>query len=296
MKVLVTGAKGFIGSHLGNRLKDIGYQVIGIDNECHKSDNETRFEVINEDYRSARRLFVDVDVVFHLAAYINVDESIEKPQEYFDNNALGTLSILNFLNKQNHEVKFIFASSAEVYGSAQWPVIDEDHQLDPLSPYAVSKLAAEQTVKLYGQIYGMNTTVIRNFNTFGEYQRGGLYGGVIAKFAHLGKQGKNLPVYGSGEQSRDYMHISQAIDGYVLALEKDLPGIINFGSGSEVKIIDIANKIAERFNVEVMHEKTRPGELMRLKADVSRAKSYGYNVTTDFWSHLDKYLDHVATS
>lgn len=293
MKILITGARGFIGSHLGNKLVELGHQVVGVDNLSHPSTNASHFEVVI----SHARQFIhecnleEYDAVIHLAAYINVDESIEKPQAYFDNNAGMTLWILEAIRNAKRRPKLIFASSAEVYGNAQRPVMDEDHPLDPLSPYAVSKLAAEQLCKNYAQLYGMDITVIRNFNTFGEHQSGGIYGGVIAKFKSQAKDGKPLTVYGSGEQMRDYMHISQAVDGYVLALSSKLPTIVNFGSGRPVKIIDIANHIAKKFGVDIVHTKSRPNEIMRLEADVSRAVRYGYKVSTDFWMQLDKYLE-----
>jgi nucleoside-diphosphate-sugar epimerase len=288
MKVALTGSRGFIASHLGNRLVDLGYDVLGIDNLTNPSTNETRFhtEVMNyQDYTGTP------DAIFHLAASINVDESIAAPGQYFENNALGTLRLLERLRDQDFKGKFIYASSAEVYGSARTPKMSEEHLTDPLSPYAVSKLAAEQMCKNFAQLYGMDITVIRNFNTFGEHQRGGVYGGVIAKFASLAKEGKDLPVYGSGEQMRDYMYIKQAVNGYVLALEGNLPTIVNFGSGVPIKIIDIANYIAKKFGVRVVHEKVRPNEIMRLEADITRAVQHGYKVETDFWTNLENYLN-----
>lgn len=295
MKILITGASGFIGSHLGNRLKDLGHDVRGYDTLENRCEQPLKFALETRPFQSLEDLSW-FDVVIHLAAYINVDESIASPMRYFLNNAEGTAGLLELARNTHPHIKFIYASSAEVYGSARHMTIDEGHPLDPLSPYAVSKLAGEQWCKVYAQLYGMDITVIRNFNTFGEWQRGGMYGGVIAKFAQLAKRGQALPVYGSGEQTRDYMHVSQAVDGYVLAMNSSLPLIVNFGSGQEVKIIDIARHIGKRFQVGVKHEKSRPGELMRLQANVYRAKQYGYNVTTDFWGHLDKYLDHVAVS
>lgn len=294
MKILITGAKGFIGSHLGNKLFELGHDVLGVDDGSNSSTNEIKFDILKDDFVNLHVAYFDV--VYHLAASINVDESIEKPFEYFDNNSYKTLAFLETLKRYNKDCKFIYASSAEVYGSARTEKMTEDHLLDPLSPYAVSKLAAEQMCKNYAQLYSMDITVVRNFNTFGEYQRGGVYGGVIAKFAHLAKEGKDLPIYGSGEQMRDYMYIDQAISGYVLALETKLPTIVNFGSGKPIKIIDIANYIAKKFNVKVVHEKSRPNEIMRLEADISRAKQYGYRVETDFWANLESYLEFIKNN
>lgn len=292
MKILITGAKGFIGSHLGNRLTQLGYEVFGVDNLSHysKCPINFKYEPITFQQFVAENDLHEFAAIFHLAAHINVDESIQAPEAYMQNNAVGTLALLKRAHDIGYEGKIIFASSAEVYGTAVRDVMDEDHPLDPLSPYAVAKLAAEQMCKLYAQIYGLNVTVIRNFNTFGEYQSGGVYGGVIAKFKAQAKNNEPITVYGSGEQMRDYMHISQAVSGYVLALTTKLPTIVNFGSGTPIKIIDIANFIGRAFNAKVTHVSPRPGEVMRLQADITRAKHYGYKVETDFWKHLDSYL------
>lgn len=295
MKILITGARGFIGSHLGNRLTQLGHDVTGIDNGSNVSDNQCVFYVHESEYQDLFLSFSaeeinGFDAIFHLAASINVDESIKRPADYIANNSEGTLTILEKLRSVGYRGKLIYASSAEVYGNAQRSVMDEEHPLDPLSPYAVSKLAAEQMCKLYAQIHGLNVSVIRNFNTFGEFQRGGFYGGVIAKFKAQAKAGQPITVFGSGEQMRDYMHVSQAVSGYVLALDTRLPLIVNFGSGKPIRIIDIANFVSKKIGGAVTHMASRPGEIMRLEADVSRAKMHGYKVETDFWTHLEAYL------
>ena len=302
--ILITGGCGFIGSHLANRLFALGFKITVVDDYEYRFDDDyippklnPHIRVIPCDFSTVSVLYDEqFDVIFHLAASINVDESIEKPFDYFDNNTQSTIRFIETIRKNQKNCKFIYASSAEVYGTAKANKINEDHVLDPLSPYAVSKLGAEQMLKVYAQLYGMDITIIRNFNTFGEGQRGDYYGGVISKFAHLAKAGKSLPVFGTGEQSRDYMHVSQAVDGYILAMEKKLPLIVNFGSGVPIKIIDIANYIAKEFNVDVVHEKARPNEIMRLEADVGRALEYGYEVETDFWSNLKEYLTFIKNN
>lgn len=291
MKILISGAAGFIGSHLGNKLVTLGHQVTGVDNFENPSGNKVNFPINKDSIIDANLKLASYEVVFHLAAYINVDESIENPAKYIENNTVGTRIFLDKVKSECPSARFIFASSAEVYGTAAAPKMDESHPLDPLSPYAVSKLAAEQLCKVYAQIYGLPIIIVRNFNTFGEHQHGGIYGGVIAKFTKLAKAGKDLPVYGSGEQMRDFMYINQAVNGYVLAMEQsNMPLIINFGSGLPIKIIDIANFIAKKFGVGVYHDKSRPNEIMRLEADISRAMHYGYKVETSFWENLEKYL------
>lgn len=293
MKILITGAAGFIGSHLGNRLVALGHQVFGVDDLSHPCKQVRDFPIRTVDFMEAVRE-EEWDAIYHLAAHINVDESVDRPDLYMENNAMGTLRLLEHLRATKNNTHLIFASSAEVYGSARMAFMAEDHPLDPISPYAVSKLAAEQLCKNYAQLYGMDITVIRNFNTFGEFQNDGLYGGVIAKFKAQALRGEDLTVYGSGEQSRDYMHISQAVAGYVLALNTKLPLIVNFGSGYERKIIDIANIISNVLGVGVIHVEPRPSEVMRLQADISRAKQYGYKPETDFWEKLNNFLKHGA--
>jgi len=305
-KILVTGGEGFIGSHLANRLCELGHDVTVVDDSLFTNQGIKRnplnkkIKVIDADFSTVSILMGEdceqFDVIYHLAASINVDESIQKPREYFDNNFDGTCRLIDEIRNYQKNCKFIYASSAEVYGTARANKIREDHTLDPLSPYAVSKLATEQMLKVYAQLYGMDITIIRNFNTFGEYQRGDFYGGVISKFANIALQGGDLPVYGSGEQMRDYMHISQAVEGYILAMEKKLPLIVNFGSGTPIRIIDIANFIAESFGVKIKHEKPRPNEIMRLEADIGRAKEYGYVVNTDFWVQLKEYLKFIKNN
>lgn len=293
MKILITGAAGFIGSHLGNKLVSLGHTVLGIDTYEHSGENKLLFPVKKLDCADKDLRLSGYDIVYHLAAYINVDESIENPAKYFKNNIMASMILLDKFRRDCPESRFIYASSAEVYGTAMTPKMAESHPLDPLSPYAVSKLGAEQMCKVYAELYGLSITVVRNFNTFGEYQRGGIYGGVIAKFKKLAKEGKDLPVFGSGEQMRDFMYIKQAVSGYILAMEqRNMPIIINFGSGVPIRIIDVADFIAKKFNVKVYHAKSRPNEIMRLEADVSRAMHYGYKIETDFWKSLDSYLEH----
>jgi nucleoside-diphosphate-sugar epimerase len=289
-KILITGAKGFIGSHLGNMLVEKGFEVVGVDNNSHPSLNTTNFTILNQDVCKA-----DVkgfDVIFHLAAHINVDESLKDPVKYFDNNVGQTLSILENVRLHNSDCLFIFASSAEVYGSAQSVPMGMDHPLAPASPYAETKKTGENICKLYERIYGINIRIVRNFNAFGAFQRDGEYGGVISKFKSLARQGKDLPVYGSGEQMRDYSDVNQFIHGYFLAAtSKAFPETIHYGSGSPVKIIDIARYISKRFGVGIRHEPERRGEIAILHADISEAVKHGYKSEDDFWQKLETYLN-----
>lgn len=287
MKVLITGAKGFIGSHLGNFLHEKGHDVRGVDNECHPSANEIKFECFRLDSGD-----VDVsgyDAIVHLAAHINVDESLIDPLKYFANNTHETARVLESVRINNPTCLFLLASTSEVYGSAQSVPMDESHALHTLSPYAESKRLAESVCIFYRNAYGINTKIIRNFNVFGEFQNDGEYGGVIAIFRRLAKQGKDLPVHGDGTQVRDYVHVSYLTDAYHRALtDGDFPNLINLGAGNPIKIIDIANYFAKKYGVGVYFTEDRKGQIRLHHADVSRLKDMGMAQYDRFWDDLDR--------
>ncbi len=289
MKVLITGAKGFIGSHLGNFLLGMRMDVFGVDNNSHPSKNPARFSIETGDAGNA-----DVkgfDAVVHLAAHINVDESIVKPLEYFENNVRQTVRLLDRLRVDNPACLFIFASSAEVYGTAQFVPMTESHPLSPQSPYAETKKTCEEYCKMYKEMFGLNIKVIRNFNTFGEFQNDGNYGGVISKFRTLAREGHHLPLYGTGEQSRDYVHIAYLINVYLKALtQKDFPDLMHVGSGKPVKIIDVASAICKKFDVSIKKEPARFGEIMTLQADTSSLDSLGLPIYDSFDRDFEDFL------
>lgn len=299
MKVLITGAAGFIGSHLFEKLKKEGHEVIGLDNFQHSSGHPIVKEVKYGDVRYYQDIEPHVkwaDAVYHLAAQIHVDKSITNPQETIDINVIGTLNVLEAVTK--HKKKMVFASSSEVYGTAQSEMIDESHPLDCQSPYAASKVAGDRLCKAYFDTYGTQVAILRNFNTFGKYQADDSYGGVIAIFTRKALLGQPLEVYGSGEQERDYMIIGDALKGYEMCIDKELWGRpINFGTGSTVKINDLAQMIKEisQSKSEISHVGKRPGEVMKLKADTKLAESLGFVSQTNLRENLQDYIDWYKT-
>ncbi|MCK4522401.1 MAG: NAD-dependent epimerase/dehydratase family protein [Nanoarchaeota archaeon] len=285
--ILITGNKGFIGSHL---MKQLGNEVMGIDNNFHPSKNKV--ESIIGDIRNKElvdELVQKVDVVFHLAAVIHVDYSIKYPADTLDVNIGGTLNILEACRKYNK--KLIFASSSEVYGSSQAEYMNEEHLLDCQSPYAATKVAGDRLCKSYMDTYGMDISILRNFNTFGEWQNDGSYGGVIAIFTRQALAGKPITVFGDGSQERDYMHINDAIRGYVLAAS--MKGVLNIGTGKTVSVLEIAKMIKEitESKSEIVFLGERAGEVQRLCADISKAKKLGFEPRTDFKKNLIDYVN-----
>ena len=204
MKILVTGGAGFIGSHLCERLLKDGHSIKCLDNFYNGNVNNIRamltnpnFDFIKGDVRDEvllRRLCSDIDFIYHLAANIHVERSIIYPNETFDINVGGTLKILKIL-KENKHIKMVLASSAEVYGSGKH---SEKSPLNPLSPYAASKVAAEAACRAYNAVYNTDVRIIRNFNTFGPRQKYNGYGAVIAIL--IQRVLNNMPplIYGSG--------------------------------------------------------------------------------------------------
>lgn len=307
MKILITGAAGFIGGHLAEYYKNKGHELILIDNFSHPSKNPIKSIVKYADVRYYNDIapYIEAcDVVFHLAAQIHVDKSINNPEETIDANVKGTLNVLEACRK--HNKRLIFASTSEVYGSRYIPKLDTDlyylmpetHQLDAQSPYAASKVAGDRLCLSYFKTYGTKVTILRNFNTFGPWQNDGSegvsYGAVIGIFTRAALKNKPLTIFGTGEQERDYMYIDDAIKGYDLCLHnKKLIGqVINVGSGKTVKIIDLARMIIKltKSRSKIKFIDPRPGEVMSLCADISKAKGFGLNINPNFERDLKKYI------
>lgn len=318
LKVLITGAAGFIGGHLYTKLTKLGHKVIGIDNFFHPSKNKNNDAIFNVDIRNIDNYYTSneshviwhnpdlgipntvklvewADIVYHLAAQIHVDYSIHNPVETVDINVNGTIKILEACKKYGK--KLVFASSSEIYGSTPGD-ISESTRLHPQSPYAVTKVTGDQLCSVYKDIYGMKIDVIRNFNTFGPYQNDTSYGGVIAIFTRRALAGEPLQIYGDGTQERDYMYIDDALQGYLMSLESDLPGPTNFGTGKTVTINRLAEliKAATNSNSEIVHVAPRLGEVTRLCANIETAKQLGFKPTTNLEEDLIKYTEWYKTN
>lgn len=306
MKILITGGAGFIGSHLCDKYTKEGYTVICLDNFMNGNLmnirhllNYRNFKLINGDivdFDLLEKIMRDVDVVFHLAAQIHVDRSIIEPKLTYEINVLGTQNILEVARMYDVE-KVIHASTSEVYGSAQYVPMDEKHPLNAPHPYGASKIAADRMCYSYIQTYGMNICIMRPFNLYGPRQKDSGYGGAISLFTK--RVLSNMPpiIYGDGEQTRDYTYIDDIVDAYDLILNnKPIREPINFGTGKEIKIIDLANKIIELCdktgNINPVHVEPRPGEVKRLVADISKAKELlGWKPKYTIQEGLKKFID-----
>jgi len=306
LKILITGGAGFIGSHLCEKYTKEGHNVFCLDNFLSGNLINVRhlldyrnFKLIKGDIRDRNlleKIFVNVDVVFHLAAQIHVDRSYVEPQLTYDINVMGTQNVLEVA--RFHDVKkVIHASTSEVYGSALYAAIDEKHPLNAPHPYGASKIAADRMCYAYMHTYGMNIVLMRLFNIFGPRQRDVGYGGVISIFTR--RVMNNMPpiIFGDGRQTRDYTYIDDAVRAYDLALKtkKRIDEPVNFGTGKEISINDIATKLIKICGKEKelshVHVDPRIGEVKRLIANSDKAKEiFGWKAKVGFDKGLEKYV------
>lgn len=300
-KIFITGIKGFIGSHLAQQLESEGHQVLGVDNLFHPSSNKlpkSMWKWGDVRYMPTVSAYVaNADVVIHTAAQIHVDQSINDPVFTNDVNIGGTLNVLEACRK--FRTRLIYASTSEVYGTALTDSINEDHPLNPQSPYAASKVAGDRLCYSYMKTYNLPITVVRNFNTFGEHQSFDSYGGAIAKFVYRALHNQPPQIFGDGLQERDYMSVRDAVNAYKVSLNKELIGkVVNFGTGKTIKIKDLAETIVKQINSSLIPEyvNARPGEVQRLCADITLAKSLGFTPTTDFEKDLSSYIKWFRSS
>jgi UDP-glucose 4-epimerase len=288
LKILITGAAGFLGSYLSEKYVLDKHLVYGIDNLMNGNLNNIRTLLHKKNFKFIRgditlneiysKLPNDFDAIIHLAAQIHVDRSIVNPEETFKINLGGTLKILEFA-RMNDISKILYSSTSEVYGSAEYAPMDEQHPLSAKHPYGVSKIAADRLCYTYNETYDLGVDIIRCFNFFGPRQKDTGYGGVIAIFINRVLQNKPPIIYGDGKQTRDYMFVKDAVSAYDKVLRaRGNPGRngINFGSGKEVSINEIAELAIKHGSndkkLRPIHVEPRPVEVQRLVADISKAK------------------------
>jgi UDP-glucose 4-epimerase len=251
MRVLVTGAAGFIGRWVVGELLAQGDEVVPIDNLV-AGDVAALDEFVSRpgllpfeqgdvrDAAACRRWMRGVDAVVHLAASISVQESIDDPATTFENDVIGTFNVLEAARETGSRV--LFMSTCMVYDRAGQEGIAEDHPTKPASPYAASKLSGEALTLSYHHAYGLPTTVVRPFNTYGPYQRSVGEGGVVAIFTRRSLLGQDLRIFGDGTQTRDLLYVEDCARFVVAALAADraVGRVLNAGTGRDVSVNDLA--------------------------------------------------------
>ena len=306
-KILVTGAAGFIGSHLCERLLSRGDAVVGVDNfdtfyepaikrdnlkTCAAHQSFTLCEGDIRDERFVRSVVSDgVDVLVHLAARAGVRPSIEAPLLYQDVNVTGTCVLLEAARACGVR-RFVFASSSSVYGNnRKAPFCETDHVDNPISPYAATKKAGELIAHTYAHLYGMDMTCLRFFTVYGPRQRPDL---AIHKFTKMIENGEPIPVFGDGSTRRDYTYIDDIIDGTVRAIDRcSRYRIYNLGESQPVVLSDLIRAIEDALGkkAEIRRLDPQPGDVDQTYADISLARSeLGYNPSTDIAVGLGRFV------
>jgi len=284
--ILITGGAGFLGSHLAEELAAAGARVTLLDNFASGAlENLTsilpRVELIRRDISSANWqeiLAAEYDFFFHLAGNAYVPASVENPQFDFDLNLKLTFEILESLRKSNWRGRFIFPSSAAVYGNPRRMPIRESDWILPISPYGVAKLAAERYLAIYHTLYGLNTAALRLFSVYGPRQRKLVVYDLIRKMM---ENSQRLPVYGDGSQMRDFIYVKDAVHAMMRVAQRGACAgeVYNVASGESHTIRQLLELIAHGLKVTPQIEYSgavRPGEPEKWSVNVNRLKKLGF--------------------
>jgi len=286
MRFLVTGAAGFLGSALANRLVAEGHTVVGLD-DCSTGDPATLSPEVHftrgdiNDRPKLWTLLQEVDCVYHLAARVLVPESILYPREYNHVNVGGTVTLMEAMRDVGVR-RVVFISSGAVYGYQEQQPVREDAVPNPRSPYAVSKLAAEYYVRTIGALWGIETVCLRVFNAYGPGQHlPPVHAPVVPNFLRQAVQEGTLVVHGDGSQTRDYVYVDDVVEAMLAAATaSDVDQtIINVGSGRETSVRELVRLVLEVTGTqpEVVYNPRADGGPARLCADIRlAAEKLGY--------------------
>jgi nucleoside-diphosphate-sugar epimerase len=308
MKVLVTGGAGFIGSHLTERLLENGHQAIVLDDLSTglESNVPSSAELVLGDAGDAdllQKILPGCDGIFHLAAVSSVQDSLDRPLDVHHTNLTMTLRLLEAC--RNYGVKkFIFSSSAAVYGDTGGHAAREDMKPCPLSHYAVQKLASEYYCDVYRRLYGIEAICLRYFNIFGPRQRADSpYSGVIARFIDRAKKGQPITIYGDGSQTRDFCPVSNVVNANIAASKLNLDGVaqgvFNIGTGCPTSVRDLATAVRDFYpsTPEVVIAPARIGEIHASVADISEArKNLGCQPTHSFKNAIQELVQYYSVN
>ncbi len=304
MKALVTGCAGFIGSHLSDRLLELGYEVIGIDcftdyyprkikeSNIHDARNHPQFTFIEKDIMEMNE-FPEVDFVFHEAAQAGVRASWGSSFSIYTRNNIEVTQRLLEYYKERDLRKFVYASSSSVYGDAPLPM-REDMRPQPVSPYGVSKLAAEHLCYLYWKNYHVPSISLRYFTVYGPRQRPDMG---INKFVAAIRNSTPITIYGEGTQTRDFTFISDAVDANLLAAQyPDNGGTFNIGGGNRISVNDLIKVIEKAIKKKaiVRSIEFQKGDALDTLADTSKSRRYlGWQPRVYINEGIERYIRSV---
>jgi len=295
MKILITGASGQIGSYTIEHFAD-KHEVIGVDLKPFRFGDLKDLIMQGDlrDYRLVEKIVKDVDVVIHLAAQVSVENSWKDPIYDAESNIIVTINLLKACSEHGIS-KFVYISSAAVYGNPIYVPIDEEHPKNPMSPYGVSKLTGEYYCKIFSN--SINVSILRPFNVFSaRMDPNNPYSGVIAKFISRAKKGLPLIIFGDGKQTRDFVHVKDVVRAIELVLKRGKNGeAYNVGTGKEITILELAEMIMEISGLKgnIIFDKPRKGDIRRSCADITRIKKLGFIPKTNLRKDLEEVYEEL---
>jgi UDP-glucose 4-epimerase len=307
MKALVTGGAGFIGSHLVDALLARGDEVVVLDdistgkreNLERALENGAQLEAVDIRDAGAVSLLISrtkPDVIFHLAAQIDVRKSVADPANDARVNVEGTVNVLSAAQAYGVPRVVNTSTGGAIYGEGRQLPAPEDHPVAPEAPYGLSKFCAEQYCELFNRLHGLSTVSLRYGNVYGPRQDPLGEAGVIAIFCGRLLENGSAIIFGSGEQTRDYVFVDDVVDANLRAAESDATGPINIGLGQEKSVLDIVEVLNEQSGkgFEPEHAPERPGEVQHIALDPSRAREeLGWEAKVELDEGLKRTLDSL---
>ncbi|MEK4843812.1 MULTISPECIES: NAD-dependent epimerase/dehydratase family protein [Staphylococcus] len=309
MKLLITGGAGFIGSHLAEHFNKAN-EVFILDNLStgHRSNVEfiddayfIENDVINTSFVTSLVEKEQFDIVIHLAAVVSVVETINDPIKSQSVNINGTLNLLEANRQYNHNLKkFIFASSAAVYGNTEGLPKQVETFIDPESPYAVEKYAGEQYTKIYNTLYQLPTTALRFFNIYGPRQDPhSPYSGLLSIIDNKFKNNETFTFFGDGEQTRDFVYVKDLVRAVSIVLDNEVTNgkIYNLATGKQISLLEIFDKFKMVYNKTINYQfaESRSGDIKHSCADIKGLEALGFNPQYDIMSGLTEYINYSNT-
>lgn len=309
MKFLVTGGAGFIGSNIVEELLKRGYSVRVLDNFAtgkreNLEDFKKEIELIEGDIRSyhtVNQAMKGIDIVLHQAALPSVPRSINDPITSNEVNVVGTLNILDAAKEHNVK-RIVYASSSSVYGDNPELPKHEGMLPNPLSPYAVSKLAGEKYCNVFSRLYGIETVVLRYFNVFGPRQDpNSQYSAVIPLFIKAINNNKQPTIFGDGTQSRDFTYVANVVEANLLAATKEVESglAMNCACHGQITLNDLVNELNKLLGKDIkpIYAEPRHGDIKHSFADITFIKNkLGYEPKAGFLDGLVRTVNHLKLS
>ena len=299
MKILVTGGAGFIGSNIVKTLLEMGHEPVVLDNltSGYKENLIKGIKFFEGDIRDRDiigRAVKGCSIIINLAASVGNKRSIDHPIDDSEINVLGVLNLLEAA-RENNIRKMVHSSSAGIFGELKTLPIKEGHDLDPDTPYGVSKLAGEKHCLAYNKLYDMENVCLRYFNVYGLNQRYDAYGNVIPIFAMRVLKNEAITIFDDGEQTRDFINVKDVANANIQsALSKGVKGVFNLGSGTRITINKLAEYVmqASGIKVPVEYGPKREGDVRDSLADISKAqKAFGFTPDADILKGLEEYFE-----